>query len=282
MAVLAEEAGGFAAAEADAAKCQDGEALGQGGELGGEILPGNPPVRREGDEGVLPGFADVQEKVGGAGGFELGGREFEFGFRRSQAAEMVVIDGCGDGRVFSADGTGGVAAEFEFAKAGAQGFSVKETSEQGVAGAGQELDGFRGLKGADESGEDAEDAGGVAIRHCAGRRRHREHAAVARRTEVRGEDADLSFKLVNRAVNDGLPQPDAGIAGEIAGGEIVRAIEDESIVRSEGQGVGGREVFRVDFNLDFRIEGLEAAGGGVGFGLADVFRCEKNLALEVG
>jgi hypothetical protein len=28
-------------------------------------------VGGEGEEGVLPGFADIEEEVGGAGGFEL-------------------------------------------------------------------------------------------------------------------------------------------------------------------------------------------------------------------
>jgi hypothetical protein len=71
MAVLTEEAGGFVAAEAGATDDQEGAAGGQGGELGGEVLPGDPTVGGEGEEGVLPGFADVEEEVGGAGSVKL-------------------------------------------------------------------------------------------------------------------------------------------------------------------------------------------------------------------
>lgn len=78
---MAEELGGFAAAEADPADCQDGAVKRQGGERGGKVLPRDPAVGGEGQKGVFPRFADIEEEVGVAGGGELGRGKFEGGFR---------------------------------------------------------------------------------------------------------------------------------------------------------------------------------------------------------
>jgi hypothetical protein len=204
------------------------------------------------------------------------------GFVRGHSAEVCVVDGGGNGGIFAADGAGGIAAELEFAEAGAEGVRMEKAAEEGFAVLGEELDGFGGLEGADESGEDAKDAGGIAVGHGAGSGGDGKHAAVTRSPKVGSEDANLSFELMDRAVDEGFFQPNAGVAGEVAGGEVVAAIENEVVVRGNCQGVRGGEGFGMKVYLQFGIEGAEAAGGGVDFELAEVFGGEKDLALEVG
>ena len=95
VAVLAEEVGGFLAAQADAAEGEDGAVAGEAGEVEGEVWPGDPAVGGEGEEGVLPGFTDVEKEVGGAGVGEAGGGEFGERGGWGEAAELGIIDGGG-------------------------------------------------------------------------------------------------------------------------------------------------------------------------------------------
>ena len=132
----AEQTGSFPATDTDAAERKNGAVEGQGNKVGIQILPGNPAVAGEGKQGVLPRFADIQKKVCGAGSGESGGRQFEGRFKKSYAAELLIVDGSADGGVFAADGAGGIAAEFKLAEAGAQQFGVEKTAEEGLAGAG--------------------------------------------------------------------------------------------------------------------------------------------------
>ncbi len=69
--MLAEQEGGFPAAQPDAAEGQDGAVPGQGGELGLQVLPRDPPVSREGEQGVFPGFPDIKQEVAVTAGGEL-------------------------------------------------------------------------------------------------------------------------------------------------------------------------------------------------------------------
>lgn len=61
--MLTEQPGGFPAAEADPAYGEDGTVAGQGGEVFFDFRPGDPAVGGEGEELVLPRFADVEDEM---------------------------------------------------------------------------------------------------------------------------------------------------------------------------------------------------------------------------
>lgn len=67
------------------------------------------------------------------------------------AAELVVVDGGGDGGVIAADWAIGVSAELEGAEFHGEGIDVEEFAEEGLADVGDEFDGFGGLEGADDA-----------------------------------------------------------------------------------------------------------------------------------
>src|SRR5439155_24214146 len=81
------------------------------------------------------------------------------------------------------------------------------------------------LERADDPREDAEHAALGAAWGELGRRRLREEAAVARPL-VRLEDGDLALEPEDGAVYDGDVVPDRGVVQEVAGGEVVGAVDD--------------------------------------------------------
>ena len=84
-------------------------------------------------------------------------------------------------------------------------------------------------------------------------------------------------------VDPGAVVADAEVVDEVAGFEVVGAVEDEVSVE-EGGGVGGDEVGDVGGDLDGGVDAGEVAVGGFGFGEggAGVVFVEEHLALEVG
>ncbi len=109
-----------------------------------------------------------------AGDFERA----DFGWR-VDAAELVVVDQLGDGRVRAADGALGVLAQLEGAEVHAECVDQQEAADEGFADAEDQLDDFGGLDDADEAGQDAEDAAFGAGGDEAGRWRLGIEAAVA-------------------------------------------------------------------------------------------------------
>ena len=81
------------------------------------------------------------------------------------------------------------------------------------------------LQRADDPGENAEHAALGAARSELRRRRRGEEAAVAR--ALAGvEDGHLALEAVDRAVDDRDPVPDGRVVDEVAGGEVVGAVDD--------------------------------------------------------
>jgi hypothetical protein len=159
---------------------------------------------------------------------------------------------------------------------------VEETADEGLAEAGEELDGFGGLERSDETGDGAEDAGFGAGGDGSWGWRGGEHAAVAGATGGGVEDGELAFEAMDGAVDVGDAAPCGDIAAEVAGGEVVGAVEDEIAAVGEVHGVGGAEAVVDDGDAEGGVERLEAGGGGGGLGLAGVCFGEEDLALEIG
>jgi len=84
-------------------------------------------------------------------------------------------------------------------------------------------------------------------------------------------------------VDPGAVVADAEIVDEVAGLEVVGAVEDE-VGGEEGGGVGRDEVGDVGVDVDAGVDAGEVEAGGFGFGegSAGVVFVEEHLALEVG
>ena len=171
----------------------------------------------------------------------------------------------------------GVFGEFDFSGGEAKRVEVEEFADGWLADVEEELEGFEGLEGADESWEHAEDTCFVSGRDRALRWEFGDHATEAGGglavgcLEMGGEDAELAFELVNRSVDEGLLLC-GGLGGdEETGGEVVGAVEDEVVGFNEVAFVILGEVLWVGGDLDLGVEGAEVGGGDFGFGLANAF-----------
>ena len=283
----AEGGGGEGAALADGADGDDGvRGAGDFGDLGFEECGGDGEGGLgEGEEGGFPGFADIEADGvrGGVAGGEFCGVEGRgWGRGGGESAGEFGIEGGNDGGVGAADRAGGVTPEGEGAGGDGERVEVEETADERLAEAGEELDGFGGLEGSDETGDGAEDAcfgagGDGAWRWWGG-----EHAAVAGATGGGVEDGELAFEAMDSAVDIRDAAPCGDIAAEVAGGEVVGAVEDEVAAVGEVHGVGGAESVVDDGDAEGGVEGLEASGGGGGLGLAGIGFGEEDLALEIG
>jgi len=63
----------------------------------------------------------------------------------------------------------------------------------------------------------------------------------------------------------------AGIVGEIAGGEIVGAVDDDVVGADEVEGILAGDSGVMKDNFDVRIDGVDGFLCGLRFGPADVF-----------
>src|SRR6201996_7355556 len=144
---------------------------------------------------------------------------------RDGAAEGLVVDQLGDRRVLAADRAVRVLVDFDRAVVHLQGVVDHQTPGEAVADAGDQLDRLVDLDRADRRAEHAEDAALGAGRDHAGRRGLRVEAAVAGAV-VRPKDARLAVEPVDRAPDVRLVQQHGGVVHQVAGREVVRAVDD--------------------------------------------------------
>ena len=138
-----------------------------------------------------------------------------------------------------------------------------------------------GLEAADDCGGWAEDAGGVAGGEIGGARRVGEEAAEAGGV-ARPDSPDAAFDAHAGAVDPGDVIAAGEVVDEVAGGDVVGAVEDQIDIR-EGFDVGGVGVGDDGVDFDFVIDLPESLGGGDGLGefLGRVIFVEEQLALEI-
>ena len=144
---------------------------------------------------------------------------------RAALAELDVVDVLGDRRRLAADRAGGVAAELDLGEGGRERVEEEQTADERVADPERELDRLVRLERADDPRQDAEHAALGAARRQLGRRRLREQAAVAGAL-MRLEDGDLALEAEDRAVDDRDAVPHRGVVQEVAGREVVGAVDD--------------------------------------------------------
>ena len=151
------------------------------------------------------------------------------GGQHRDATECFVVDKFGDGRLVAAEGAVGVAADFDGAEGHIQSVNEQQPTGEGFADAQYELGGLGCLNAADHTGEHTENASLGAARHFTRRRRSGEEAAVAALSRhVHGR---LPIEQQDTAVHEWLIAEVGGVVDEVAGGEVVRAVDDDVVFR---------------------------------------------------
>ena len=130
------------------------------------------------------------------------------------------------------------------------------TTDERLADPEQQLDRFRRLERADDSRQYPENSGLRARWRELGRRGLGKEAPVARTIEGL-EDGDLSLEAKDGSMHDRDAVFHGRIVQEIAGGEVVRAVDHDVVVLDDPVDVRGGQALFVSNDLDVRIQRLE-------------------------
>src|SRR6185295_7837329 len=196
------------------------------------------------------------------------------------AAELLVVDQPRLRGVLRADRAAGVLLELELAEAQPERVEQHQTADQRLADAHDQLDHLVRLERADDSGQHAEHTALRARGDETGGRRLGEEAAVAGSARA-PEDRDLAFEAEDRAVDVRLAEQDAGVVDQIAGGEVVRAVDHQVVIAEEVERIARIEPQVVGDDLNVAVDAAQAVRSGLGLRPADVSLAEQDLALEV-
>src|SRR6266478_5145955 len=128
-----------------------------------------------------------------------------------------------------------ILADADRMKAGTQRIVEQQGTVEAVAEPQELLQYLDRLQGAEDAGDGAEDAGGLAARDEIGRRRLAEEAAVAgvARAEIGTEGRDLALEWRQCRRHERLLQAEAEFGQEIPGGEVVAAVGDEIVAADQ-------------------------------------------------
>lgn len=183
----------------------------------------------------------------------------------------------------SASGALGVAGgRVELADASGPDVDGGESAIEFGGFADQDFQGGGDLEGSDEGGESAEDAGGVAGGLGSTGRVAIEATEASGLVGKDGEGESVGAD--GGAVDPGDVAGDGVVVDEIAGFEVIGAVQDEVGRADEFFDVGGGDVAGEGVDGDLRVDAgeLEFRGGGFGKGLGGVVFGEEPLALEIG
>src|SRR5712692_7613757 len=170
------------------------------------------------------------------------------------AAEFEVVDQLGNRRMRAAHRAVRIFAQLEFAEFHSESIKEQQASDEIVAAAENQLDRFHRLDGADDSGQDTENATFRAGRDKPRRRRFGIEAAVAW-TIGHAENSGLSFEPENRAIHVWLSEQNARVVDEVPSGKIVSPIDDDVKVLEKFERVGAGQLSfeRLDLNVRVKI-----------------------------
>ena len=148
--------------------------------------------------------------------------------------------------------------------------------------ADEDLQGGGDLEGSDQSSKSAEDTGGVAggLGSAGGVAIEATEAGGLVGKDGEGESVGAD----GGTVDPGDIAGDGVIVDEVAGLEVVGAVEDKIRGAHEFFDVGGGDVAGVGVDFDFGVDAMELEFGGSGFGerVSGILFGEEPLALEVG
>ena len=82
-------------------------------------------------------------------------------------------------------------------------------------------------------------------------------------------------------MNDGLLQQYASVVHQVAGREIVAAVDDQIVILEDVDDVVPRQTRLIGDHLDIGIQVLERLLGGVDFRLPDALAVVQDLPLQV-
>ena len=200
--------------------------------------------------------------------------------RRTQTAELLVVDERGHGRVGAADRAIRILPELQLAEFHAERVIDHEAPDQRLTDAGDELDRLGRLDDADDARQHAQHAAFSAARHQTGWRRLRIEAAIAGAVLGR-EHRGLTFEAEDRAVGVRLAEQHACVVRQVARRKVVRAVEDDVVRREQLERVLGRQRRLVGIDLDVRVDVDQPRLRRLQLGLADRRGAVNDLALQV-
>ncbi len=95
------------------------------------------------------------------------------------------------------------------------------------------------------------------------------------------EDADLAVEPEDGAPDVGLSEDGGGVVDQVAGGEVVRAVEDEVVAGEQLQCVGGVEPDVVEPHVHQGVQCSNGVPGRLDLGPAHVRNPVDHLALQI-
>ena len=197
---------------------------------------------------------------------------------RHHAAEHVVVDQLGDLR------RARVLADPHRPVGHLQGVVDHQPTQQRLADPGDQLDRLVHHDRADRRAQHAQHAALGARRNHAGGRRLGVEVAVVEPLPVRRvlpEHRRLALEPEDRAPHVRLAQQHGGVVDQVAGGEVVGAVQDQVVVPEDVEHVRRVEPHLVQPDLDERVGLLDGVARGLGLGTAHVGLAVDDLALEV-
>src|SRR6266571_5780049 len=175
-----------------------------------------------------------------------------------RGAEPLIVDVFGDRRMLAADRALRIAAQTDLAEAALERVVKKVSADEGLADPEKQLDRLRRLQSADDARQHAENSCFRARRRELGRRWLGEEAPVARTVEWL-EDRDLALKTKDRSMHDGNAMFHRCVVQEIAGGEVVRAVDHDVIALDDAVDVRPGQTLLVADDLHVGVQSLERA-----------------------
>ena len=98
---------------------------------------------------------------------------------------------------------------------------------------------------------------------------------------VRPVDRHLTLEHEDGGIDERDAQEMAGVVDQVAGGEVVRAVEHHIVPPHDLEGIVGPQGLAIADDLDIGVEILDPLDGGVDLGLADGALAVQDLALEI-
>jgi len=151
----------------------------------------------------------------------------------------------------------------DFAECHRHGVVEQHAVDEPVADAGDQLDRFRRLDGADDAGQGREDSDVFGFFDGTRGRRLRIEAAVA--TAARDEHGHLALDAEDAAVDQGLAEHIGGVAEQVAGAKRIGAVDDDLVAIEQLHRVAFIHGRLDRLHLDVGIQCADRAGRAVDF-----------------
>src|SRR6266404_3109116 len=207
-----------------------------------------------------------------------------FPFSREESMKIASLLPCRGQGVGAAGRACRILADADRMKAGAQRIVEQQGAVEAVAEPQELLQYLDRLQGAEDAGDGAQDAGGLAARYEIGRRRLAKEAAVAgvAHAEIRAEGRDLALEGRQGCRDERLLQAEAELGQEIPGGEVVAAVGDEIVAADQRLGILRGEPHRMGRDAHAGIDRGECGARALDLEGTDALGRMDDLALQVG